>query len=113
MLKHSELEIARVNKNKAYDGKFFFAVKTTGIFCRPSCPSPVAKEENVEYYETIFEPLENGFRPCLRCRPDIHVDYYNGNVDGAELVKKALDLIYDGFLIDKKNIRFIKETFCF
>ncbi len=102
MLKHSELEIARVNKNKAYDGKFFFAVKTTGIFCRPSCPSPVAKEENVEYYETIFEPLENGFRPCLRCRPDIHVDYYNGNVDGAELVKKALDLIYDGFLIDKK-----------
>ena len=93
---------ARIRKDKSFDGKFFFAVKTTGIVCRPSCPSPVAKEENVSYYLSIYEALEKGYRPCLRCRPDVQVDYYNGNVDGVELVEKGLDLIYDGFLSDHK-----------
>jgi len=98
---HSYQE-ARKHKNKDYDGKFFFAVKTTGIFCRPSCPSPVALEKNVTYYNSIYEALEEGYRPCLRCRPDVQVDYYNGNVDGAVLVEKALELIYDGFLNENK-----------
>lgn len=90
--------IARIKKDKQYDGKFFFAVKTTGIFCRPSCPSPTAKEENVVYFSTIFEALENGFRPCRRCRPDIEVDYYNGNVVGTLIVRDALQKIYNGYL---------------
>lgn len=91
---------ARITKNKGYDGKFFFGVKTTGIFCRPSCPSPIAKEENVVYFETIFEALDQGFRPCYRCRPDVEVAYYNGNVNGIFLVERALEMIYDGFLHD-------------
>lgn len=89
---------ARENKDKCYDGKFFFGVKTTGIFCRPSCPSPIAKEKNVQYFDTVFDALESGFRPCLRCRPDIHVDYYNGNVDGTSIVHAALHKIYEGYL---------------
>lgn len=93
---------ARLNKDKSFDGKFFFAVKTTGIVCRPSCPSPVAKEENVTYYLSIYEALEKGYRPCLRCRPDVHVEYYNGNVDGVELVEQGLALIYSGFLTEHK-----------
>ncbi len=99
-MKNEVYQKARTSKNSDYDGTFFFAVKTTGIFCRPSCPSPVAKEKNVEYYTSMYEALDKGYRPCLRCRPDIHVDYYNGNVDGAELVEKALIYIYDGYLID-------------
>ena len=89
---------ARIQKDKNFDGTFFFGVKTTGIFCRPSCPSPVAKEENVLYFDTIFEALEQNFRPCLRCRPDIEVDYCSGSVDGEFLVNSALDMIYDGYL---------------
>jgi len=47
-------QIARKTKDKNYDGKFYFGVKTTGIFCRPSCPAPLAKEENVVYFDTVF-----------------------------------------------------------
>ncbi|MDP3386869.1 MAG: Ada metal-binding domain-containing protein, partial [Eubacteriales bacterium] len=91
-------QTARVTKDKSFDGKFFFGVKTTNIFCRPSCPSPIAKEENVLYFDTIFKALEIGFRPCMRCRPDIDVDYLNGNVDGAETVNVALEMIHNGYL---------------
>ena len=92
------LSQARINKDKTYDGKFFFAVKTTGIFCRPSCPAPVAKEENVCYFDTLFAALEQGFRPCLRCRPDMTTEYYNGNPSGSNLVQSALHLMHEGYL---------------
>lgn len=92
------LSKARINKDKNFDGKFFFAVKTTGIFCRPSCPAPIAREENVSYFTTIFEALENGFRPCRRCRPDIKTEYYNGNPSGTRVVQSALQMIYEGYL---------------
>ncbi len=91
---------ARITRNHNLDGQFFFAVKTTGIFCRPSCPSPTAKEENVTYYTTIFAAMDDGFRPCLRCRPDLHTDYCNKAIEGGELVKRTLHLIYDGYLIN-------------
>ncbi len=81
-----------------FDGMFFTAVKTTGIFCRPSCPSPVAHEKNVVYFDTVFEAIEQGFRPCHRCRPDVAVDYYNGNIEGNAIVRRALQKIYNGFL---------------
>jgi len=80
---------ARINKDKNFDGTFFFGVTTTGIFCRPSCPSPIAKEENVIYFESIFAALQRGLRPCYRCRPDMEVDYYGGNPDGEFLVNTA------------------------
>ena len=89
---------ARINKDKNFDGKFFFGVKTTGIFCRPSCPAPLAKEENVVYFKDIFEALDQFYRPCLRCRPDINLDYYNGNASGTLTVQTALKMIYDGYL---------------
>ncbi|WP_300669882.1 AlkA N-terminal domain-containing protein [Desulfoluna sp.] len=95
-----EFSAARIAKDKNYDGQFFFGVKTTGIFCRPSCPSPVAKEENVRYFATLFSAIEAGFRPCYRCRPDVEVCCYNGNVDGQFLVKGALEKIESGYLHD-------------
>ncbi len=89
---------ARLSKDKNFDGKFFFGVTTTGIFCRPSCPSPIAKEENVLYFQSIFEAFDHGFRPCFRCRPDVNVDYYNGNIEGTFVVETALKMIYEGYL---------------
>ena len=97
---HHAFSAARKTRDKAFDGSFFFGVKTTGIFCRPSCPSPRAKEENVLYFTTLFAALEHGFRPCHRCRPDIEVPYCSGNVNGGILVERALAMIYNGFLHD-------------
>ena len=65
----SEMERASQTKDASYDGVFFVAVKTTGIFCRPSCPARTPKPENVEYFQTAREAMFAGFRPCLRCRP--------------------------------------------
>ena len=101
--------IARRTKDKNFDGKFFFGVKTTGIFCRPSCPSPTAKEENVIYFDTIFEALEYGLRPCLRCKPDINAEYYTGNFDGMFVVNLALEMIYNGYLNDHSIRELSKE----
>ncbi|WP_419780656.1 DNA-3-methyladenine glycosylase 2 family protein [Maridesulfovibrio sp.] len=89
---------ARIARDRNFDGKFFFAVKTTGIFCRPSCPSPRAKEENVLYFNSIFKALEAGFRPCLRCRPDINIEYGAGYPSSHAQVNEALRMIYDGYL---------------
>lgn len=101
---------ARINKDKNFDGRFFFAVKTTGIFCRPSCPAPVAAEENVLYFNTMFEALDLGFRPCRRCRPDITTEYYNPNPSGTGIVQSALQLIYEGYL-HQHTVGELAETF--
>lgn len=54
-----------------YDGIFFYAVKTTEIFCRPSCRSKVPKKENICYFHSAKEARNAGFRPCKRCRSDL------------------------------------------
>lgn len=61
---------ARLARDHRFDGRFFVAVKTTGIYCRPICPAPAPKEQNVCYFETAIAAANAGFRPCLRCRPD-------------------------------------------
>ena len=70
MLTGSEYQHARLSKDARFDGKFFVAVKTTGIFCRPICPAPAPKEQNVEYYQFAAQAMQAGYRPCIRCRPD-------------------------------------------
>ncbi len=61
---------ARISRDPRFDGKFFVAVKTTGIFCRPICPARLPKEQNVTYYSQAANAMADGFRPCFRCRPD-------------------------------------------
>lgn len=65
---HAEMLRAFQNKDAGYDGVFFTAVRTTGIFCRPSCAAR-PKPENIEFFATIREALFAGYRPCKRCRP--------------------------------------------
>jgi AraC family transcriptional regulator of adaptative response/methylated-DNA-[protein]-cysteine methyltransferase len=60
---------AFVARDVAFDGRFFIAVGTTGIYCRPSCPARRAKREHVRFYETAVEAEQAGFRPCKRCKP--------------------------------------------
>jgi AraC family transcriptional regulator, regulatory protein of adaptative response / methylated-DNA-[protein]-cysteine methyltransferase len=60
---------ALVRRDASYDGIFVAAVKTTGIFCRPTCPGKKPREENVEFFPSPAAALHAGYRPCLRCRP--------------------------------------------
>jgi AraC family transcriptional regulator, regulatory protein of adaptative response / methylated-DNA-[protein]-cysteine methyltransferase len=57
-------------RDPAFDGEFFFAVRTTGIYCRPSCASRPAKRENVLFFLTVADAEKAGYRACKRCRPD-------------------------------------------
>jgi AraC family transcriptional regulator of adaptative response/methylated-DNA-[protein]-cysteine methyltransferase len=59
---------AYLERDPAFEGVFFVAVKTTGIFCRPTCPAK-PKPENVEFYPSASEAMQNGYRPCKRCKP--------------------------------------------
>lgn len=60
---------AVVSNDASYDGHFFYAVKTTGIFCRPSCKSRPPKHENIGLFHTAEYALAAGYRPCKRCKP--------------------------------------------
>src|SRR5256885_6920197 len=57
-----------------HDGRFFTCVKTTGIYCRPICPARPPKFENCSFVPTAAAAQEQGFRPCLRCRPESSPD---------------------------------------
>lgn len=65
----SEMLRAVTQRDAAYDGVFFVGVRTTGIFCRPSCPSRTPLPRNREYFPTAAAALAAGYRPCKRCRP--------------------------------------------
>ncbi len=70
MLSPEICQKARLSRDSRFDGKFFTAVKTTGIYCRPICPATTPREENVLYFPSAIEAANAGYRPCLRCRPD-------------------------------------------
>jgi AraC family transcriptional regulator of adaptative response/methylated-DNA-[protein]-cysteine methyltransferase len=59
-----------LDKDQQADGTFVYAVKTTGIYCRPSCPSKPAKRQNVEFFDSAALALASGYRACKRCKPD-------------------------------------------
>jgi len=61
---------AVIARNPAADGEFVYSVKTTGVYCRPSCPSRRARPENVRFHTTCEDAERAGFRPCRRCRPE-------------------------------------------
>lgn len=88
---------ARLSRDARFDGKFYIAVKTTGIYCRPICPAPSPKETNVQYFASAIEAANEGFRPCLRCRPDSAPGSFAWKgVDTT--VERALRLIGEGAL---------------
>ncbi|TDK25072.1 DNA-3-methyladenine glycosylase 2 family protein [Luteimonas aestuarii] len=90
-------EQARLSRDARFDGLFFTAVSSTGIYCRPTCPAPAPRPRNVHYYANAAAAEAAGYRPCLRCRPEL------SPADGAwrrgdETVARALKLIDQGFL---------------
>lgn len=67
---HDEFWNAVLSKDRAFDGQFVFAVSSTGIYCRPSCPSRRPRRENVSFFALPAAAESAGFRACLRCHPD-------------------------------------------
>src|SRR5215470_10728571 len=59
-----------VTRDKTADGQFWYSVATTGVYCRPSCPSRAANPKNVQLHDTLESARATGFRPCKRCNPD-------------------------------------------
>lgn len=70
VLSESEMVAAWQRRDASYDGVFFFGVKTTGIFCRPSCPSR-PKQQHLEFFHSASESVRAGYRPCKRCQPEL------------------------------------------
>ncbi|WP_394437956.1 bifunctional transcriptional activator/DNA repair enzyme AdaA [Streptomyces sp. SGAir0957] len=90
------------SRDARFDGEFFFAVETTGIYCRPSCPAVTPKRQNVRYYATAAAAQGSGFRACRRCRPDAVPGSAEWNVR-ADVVGRAMRLIGDG-VVDREGV---------
>ncbi len=100
-------EQARLNRDARFDGRIFIGITTTGVYCRPVCPSPHARRENVRYFPSAAAAAEAGFRPCLRCRPEVApgTPAWNGT---STTVSRGLRLIAEGAL-DASDIEALAE----
>ena len=92
-------EQARLSRDARFDGLFFTAVSSTGIYCRPVCPAPAPKRENVSYFGNAAAAEAAGFRPCLRCRPELSPGDDSWR-RGDATVARALKLIDQGALAE-------------
>nr|WP_156725412.1 DNA-3-methyladenine glycosylase 2 family protein [Streptomyces apocyni] len=90
------------SRDARFDGEFFFAVETTGIYCRPSCPAVTPKRRNVRFYPTAAAAQGSGFRACRRCRPDAVPGSAEWNAR-ADIVGRAMRLIGDG-VVDREGV---------
>ncbi len=86
-------------KDARFDGWFFTAVRTTGIYCRPSCPVAPPKPENMQFFPSAAAAHQAGYRACKRCRPDASPGSPEWDIR-ADLVARAMRLIADGVMDD-------------
>ncbi|WP_220506769.1 DNA-3-methyladenine glycosylase 2 family protein [Amycolatopsis dendrobii] len=89
-------------RDQRFDGQFIMAVRTTGIYCRPSCPALTPKAQNVRFYPTSAAAQAGGFRACRRCLPDAVPGSPDWNVR-ADLAARAMRLISDG-LVEREGV---------
>src|SRR5438105_3200404 len=109
---------ALIARDSRFDGLFFVGVTSTGIYCRPVCPVKPPKEGNCRFYNTAQEAEQAGFRPCLRCRPELAPG--NAPVDASQRIahlivqrieegiadeKRALEAIAGEFELSSRQIR--------
>jgi AraC family transcriptional regulator of adaptative response / methylphosphotriester-DNA alkyltransferase methyltransferase len=81
------------NGDAAFDGVFFYGVRSTGVYCRPSCRSKVPLRKNVEFFDSAEKAEEGGFRPCKRCRPDLSEKERESTI--IDQVKNVCDSFFD------------------
>ncbi|GAB3895811.1 AlkA N-terminal domain-containing protein [Kibdelosporangium lantanae] len=99
---HERCVRAVQSKDSRFDGWFFTAVLTTGIYCRPSCPVVPPKVQNMRFYPSAAAAQQAGFRACKRCRPDVSPGSPQWN-ERADLVARAVRMIADG-VVDRDGV---------
>lgn len=93
---------ASMSRDARFDGQFILAVRTTGIYCRPSCPAIMPKRTNVEFFVTAAAAQHAGFRACRRCLPDSVPGSPDWNLR-ADLAGRAMRLITDG-IVEREGV---------
>jgi AraC family transcriptional regulator of adaptative response / DNA-3-methyladenine glycosylase II len=93
---------AASSRDARFDGVFFTAVRTTGVYCRPSCPAMTPKRANVAFYPTAAAAQQAGYRACKRCRPDASPGSPEWNVR-SDVAGRAMRLIADG-VVDRSGV---------
>ena len=88
---------ARQSRDPRFDGRFYVAVLSTGIFCRPTCPARIPAEHNVRYFANAAAAADAGYRPCRRCRPEHALPMPEWALGNQHIVR-ALRLVDEGFL---------------
>ncbi|WP_331448074.1 bifunctional transcriptional activator/DNA repair enzyme AdaA [Streptomyces xanthochromogenes] len=100
---HPDAQYEAVSSRDArFDGEFFFAVATTGIYCRPSCPAVTPRRKNVRFFPSAAAAQSHGFRACRRCRPDAAPGSAEWNTR-ADVVGRAMRMIGDG-VVDREGV---------
>ena len=94
-LDHERCYRAVSSRDPRFDGAFYTAVRTTGIYCRPSCPAMTPKPANVTFYRTAAAAQREGFRACRRCRPDATPGSSEWNIR-EDLVGRVMRMVADG-----------------
>lgn len=79
--------VALSERNPDYEGIFYVGVRTTGVFCRPTCPAPPPKRENCEFFPDAQRAMLASYRPCKRCRPLSHPD------ETSDVVRLLVDAV--------------------
>lgn len=99
-----EIWSAIISSDRSYDNQFFYAIATTGIFCKPSCKSKIPKKENVYIFQNVKEALEANFRPCKRCKPTDEL------LPDQALVKQIIEYIHTNYP-EKLTLQTIADIF--
>ena len=94
--------VAVQSRDQRFDGWFVTAVRTTGIYCRPSCPAITPKRSNVDFFPTAAAAQQRGFRACKRCRPDASPGSPDWNVR-HDVVARAMRLVADG-VVEREGV---------
>ncbi|MBA2444183.1 MAG: methylphosphotriester-DNA--protein-cysteine methyltransferase family protein, partial [Nocardioidaceae bacterium] len=93
---------AVVGKDRRFDGVFYTGVRTTGIYCRPSCPAVTPRRKNVEFFPTAAAAQGAGFRACRRCRPDLTPGSPEWDIN-ADVSGRAMRMIADG-VVEREGV---------
>ena len=89
-------------RDRRFDGMFYTAVRTTGIYCRPSCPAITPRRGNVSFYRTAAGAQGAGFRACRRCLPDATPGSPEWDV-AADVASRAMRLVADG-VVEREGV---------
>lgn len=105
------------SNNQSYDGEFYYALSITKTICRPSCPSRTPNPKNVSIFSTVEEAIQQGFRPCHRCKPN-QLAWTGYKKELADQTKQYIDLhCQDPITLEtlhealEKNLYYIQRSF--